>query len=125
MKAIHPRDIINAYATTQRQPIQGQFHDDGNGCCGLSALILANDIHDSGWLRRLCHLGLNVSRQDMADALGLDKEYVGGFVLGWDFDLGNAATHFFPPPDSSPLFIAGYEDGRDAFDTVIEASKGR
>lgn len=84
----HPitvQDVLNAYEKIGFDPVREEFID-GNSCCALSAICMANGWQDQEWLA--AHYdgadGNDYIEEHLAEELGVSVAWVKGFMWGFD-----------------------------------------
>lgn len=82
IKRISEDEVIEAYKKTGIKPIRGEWHivlNNEHFCCPLATLVA---MHNPDMVFK-DQLG---STEEFADALGLDYDYVLGFITHFDHD---------------------------------------
>lgn len=99
-----------AFAKCGHMPIRGDFFEidfgGPNKCDGLTAVAIAeNGAKGSDlWVPSRCGMTPAV------DALGLDRDYVEGFIRGWDCPWSRPTSLEFAHYLQEP-YISGFDDG--------------
>lgn len=93
-RRVTAEDVIAAYIATGKKPAQGAF-ETPEGCCAASVLV----YRKTGYFPN--------SSYSVAEILGLPKQYVWGFIDGYD-GFSRSEDNWTNGPD----YLAGTADGR-------------
>ncbi len=122
---ISPKEIVKAYRSLPgTNPVQAEFVTSSigefHGCCGLSALALA-EHPESFQPGRLRGMEIMPARREIANTLGISVSYTIGFIQGWDAagiytirDIEEAEMTV----DNYDTYQLGYKDGVLAWETA-------
>jgi hypothetical protein len=129
MNTITPDRVVAAFKKIGLRPIQtdwAEWHKSDSdrmdetivGCCGLTALLLAETDHTRDFpVRDLGEfLTITEAAAVAAELLHVDPHYAKGFVYGWDSNtcvLPHGDAHSFP----------GYDDGLNAYKAVMPTTE--
>jgi hypothetical protein len=100
IKRINPADVVTAFETTGLHPREGQFFSPDRTCaCGLGAFYLAN---------------VSDKKTDLFEVINyFDENYGADYRAGFANGFDNTEKVYISSDDlKSPLFQAGYADGR-------------
>lgn len=110
MKRINPAELAEFFRKGPTKPIRDYFvqlyHEEVEGCCGLTATLIARGAATPELFEYLGHASTSDGACQIAKVLGLDENYAIGFAKGWDY-LDDA---------DRPEWAVGYKDGQLASD---------
>jgi hypothetical protein len=105
---ITPEMVIEAYRKTGLNPVRGDYFPITGYACALGALYVAE-----GKYRSDRNLHLNSTFCSLHSQYVYGSEYCVGFVNAFDGE-----EILWPENDE---YVAGYEDGRAAWNAIVEA----
>lgn len=115
---ITPEMVLAAYEKTGLAPVRGVWLEKQptrECACALSATALATDLNAKEEIQKSLTVGLSITarsvREILSDVLHLDRDYLDGFVVGFD-DPTYSGFH------SQEAYFTGFEDGKVAGEAV-------